>query len=357
MCKNTSKLYLAVLKLKLMKLRNYLGLAIVLLLCVGCPSDDDNGVVAVPLRDRGEQSIEDDALIREYLETHFYNYEEFENPLEEFDYKVRFDTIAGDNIDKTPIIDRPELRSLTYTRVDTEQTLYILSARQGESEKAPSTFVDSVFATIEGVNIYGDVFESVPNPQWFDLPFTIDGFSNGLAGFKGASSGPVVNGDGTTSYENFGIGAAFIPSGLAYFEQSNTGDLYSSLIFTFSVFNVRVTDHDGDGIKSLDEDLDGNGFLFDDADNPDNDSAAAFQDPNDDNDGVLTKLEIIRDEDGNLVSFIDTDGDGINDHLDTDDDGDGRDTLDEIVINSTTGVVTYTDTDGDGIPDYLDADS
>ena len=357
MCKNTSKLYLALLKLKLMKLRNYLGLAIVLLLCVGCPSDDD-GIEAIAARDRGEQALEDDAEIREYLETHFYNYEEFENPTADFDYKIRFDTIASVNSDKTPIIDRPELTSITYNRVDTDQTVYILTARQGSSEKPAATYTDSTLVTYTGRNLNSSVFDSSPNPVWFDLTGTIDGFQNGIAGFKGAGAGPLENGDGTTTYEDYGVGAVFIPSGLAYFNSPpGSVEIYSPLVFTFSVFDVIITDHDGDGIISIDEDLDGNGFLFDEADNPDDDFAFAFQDPDDDNDGVTTRLEITLDEEGNLVSFIDTDGDGINNHLDDDDDGDGRNTIDEIRVNSSTGVVTYTDTDGDGTPDYLDADS
>jgi len=341
-----------------MKLRNYLGLALVLILCVGCPSDDDNGPIRVPPRDRGEQAIADDAEIIEFLETHFYNYEEFENPPADFDFKIRFDTIASINSDKTPIIDRPELSSITYNRVSTDQTLYILIARQGASEKPAATFTDSTLITYTGRNLNSSVFDSSPNPIWFDLTTTVDGFTNGLAGFKGAGAGPVTNGDGTIAYQDFGVGAIFIPSGLGFFNLPSGGvEIYSPLVFTFSVFDVMITDHDGDGIVSFDEDLDGNGFLFDEADNPDNDQAFAFQDPDDDNDRVLTRLEIVRDANGNLVSFLDTDGDGISNHLDNDDDGDGRNTIDEIQINSTTGVVTFTDTDGDGIPDYLDADS
>ncbi|WP_396597156.1 FKBP-type peptidyl-prolyl cis-trans isomerase [Dokdonia sp. R86516] len=341
-----------------MKLRNYLGLAIVLLLCVGCPSDDDADITIVPPRDRGEQAVEDDAEIRDYLETHFYNYEEFENPTADFDYKIRFDTIASVNSDKTPIIDRPELTSLTYNREDTDQTIYILTARQGSSEKPAATYADSTLLNYTGRNLNSSVFDSSPNPVWFDLTRTIDGFQNGIAGFKGAGSGPMTNGDGTTAYEDYGVGAVFIPSGLAYFNlPPGSVEIYSPLVFTFSVFNVVITDHDDDGIITIDEDLDGNGFLFDEADDPDSDLSFAYQDPDDDNDGVTTRLEITLDEEGNLVSFIDTDGDGINNHLDDDDDGDGRNTIDEIRINSSTGVVTYTDTDGDGTPDYLDADS
>jgi len=56
-------------------------------------------------------------------------------------------------------------------------------------------------------------------------------------------------------------------------------------------------------------------------------------------------------------SFLDTDGDGVSDHLDEDDDGDGRPTADEIMVNNNTNVITFPDTDEDGTPDYLDPDS
>ncbi len=372
MRKNTSKLYLALLKIILMKLRNYLGLILVLLVCVACPNNDDD-LIEVPVRDRGEQSVEDDELLVEYLSTHFYNYEEFENPPADFDYKIVFDTIAGDNSDKTPLINRPELKKKQYNRFDTDNSLYILQVREGSGVEPVATFTDSTLLAYEGFNLYGETFDATVNPIWLNLPTTIDGFANGLGtsvnllstvsednnvGFGGAS-GFTVEPDGTTSFnQDYGVGAVFVPSGLAYFNQPPADiSLYGSIVFTFSVFDVVITDHDGDGIITINEDIDNNGFLFDEADNPDGDAVPAFRDPNDDNDGILTKLETVTDEDGNFVSLLDTDGDGINDHLDTDDDGDGRPTIDEIIVNTLTGEITYTDTDGDGTPDYLDSDS
>ncbi len=351
-------MYLAHPNIESMNYRNFLALVAVLLICVACPKDDD-GVITVPPRDRGEQAEDDDELIVEYLSTHFYNYEEFENPLENFDYQIRFDTIAGDNSDKIPLINRQELRDTIYSRFDTPQKLYILEVRQGSSEKPPSTYADSVLSEIKGFNLNGSTFENVPNPVWFDLANVfVSGFQIGLSGFKGAGSGPIVNSDGTSTYENFGIGAVFIPSGLAYYNIPQSGiPPYSSLVFTFSVYDVEITDHDGDGILSIDEDLNENGFLFDeDEDNTDGDVAFNFQDPDDDNDRVLTNLEIIIDISG-TVTFLDTDGDGVFNHLDTDDDGDGIPTIEEIVINQTTGAISYPDTDDDGIADYLDSDS
>ncbi len=343
-----------------MKFRNYLALFAILIICVACPNDEDDGITTVEARDRGEQSITDDALIREFLETHFYNYEEFENPPADFDFKVVIDTIEGDNSDKTPIIDMPQLTTKTYVRSDADQTLYILTARQGDSEAPPATIADSTFLTYNGYTLTEpSFFDTAPNPVWFDLTTTVDGFTNGIADFKGSENGAVVNQDGTVSFDGVGSGAIFIPSGLGFFNSTAGGtiDLYSNLVFTFNIINVVRSDHDDDGIYSIDEDLDNNGFLFDDLDNPDDDIAFAYLDPDDDNDGVTTNLEIVTDENNDFISSIDTDGDGIPNHLDDDDDGDGRDTINEIAINATTGAITFPDEDEDGIPDYLDSDS
>ena len=356
-----------------MTIKKYLSILTILVLCISC-GDDDRTPEAIPFNDRGEQSVDDDVFIREYLQTHFYNYEEFASPLEDFDYEIRFDTIAGENAGKIPLLD--QVTAKTYDRFEASNTLYILTAREGslldenESENHVTTFADSALVTYRGANILGNVFDGSANPIWFNLPATIDGFSNGIAGFRGGSGFTIAD-DGTTEFSDFGIGAVFIPSGLAYFAQppNSSIGIYSSLVFTFSIFDNKITDHDGDGILSINEDIDGNGFFFDDIDNTDEDNQSNFNDPDDDNDGVTTSLEIvfmtttiINDEGEEeqvevFESFQDTDGDGTNDHLDTDDDGDGIPTLDEISINFNTGVITFPDTDGDDIPDYLDADS
>jgi hypothetical protein len=63
--------------------------ALIGVLSVSCSDDDDNGPEEVPPRDPAEQAIEDDAALIAYLETHFYNYEEFENPPAGFDYQIK----------------------------------------------------------------------------------------------------------------------------------------------------------------------------------------------------------------------------------------------------------------------------
>jgi len=152
MVKNTSKLYLVPSKKNFMTFKNYLSVLAVLVLFISC-GEDDNTPEAIPFRDRGEQSITDDAFIREYLETHFYNYEEFANPPENFDYEIRFDTIAGNNADKTPLIQQVE--SKTYDRFEASNTLYILTAREGAlldengEENHRTTFADSTLMVLQ----------------------------------------------------------------------------------------------------------------------------------------------------------------------------------------------------------------
>lgn len=356
-------------KNKGMKIRNYIGLLVMSLFAITCSSDDDDVSTFFELRDRGEQSVMDDEMIKSYLQTHFYNYEEFEAPTAEFDFKIVFDTIAGDNLDKIPLIE--QVTDTTYHRFDTNNTLYKLTVRPGQGDMLKSTFVDSVFMNLKGVNLSGGTFENIENPVWFDLVETVDGFMHGLSNVRGGS-GFAQNNDGTISFNNdYEIGAIFIPSGLGFFASppGNNIPLYSTLVFTYDVFDVEISDHDNDGVITILEDIDGNGVLTDDIDNTDDDTIFNFADTDDDGDGVLTDLEIsyiletVTNQQGEVLevevfdSFLDTDNDGISDHLDNDDDNDGKLTIDEIEINNNTGVIAYPDTDNDGIPDYLDSDS
>lgn len=291
---------------------------------IGCKSDDDNGPEQVPPRDQGEQAIADDEAIISYLQTHFYNKEDFENPAEGFDYKIRFDTISEENSDKAPLIESDFLSTETVTRNEVDYTIYILKIREGVG--AHPTFADSTFQNYKGELLNRTVFDNTVNPVWFDHPGTltqsnsgiaVTGLTQALTKFGGASDF-TVNADNTVSWSNdFGIGAVFVPSGLAYFANGTaTIPAYSPLIFSFQLYRVNEADHDRDGIPSHMEDIDGDEILSND----------------------------------------DSDGNTIPDYLDTDDDGDGTLTRDEIVINED-GSIEFPDTSGNGIPDYLDPDT
>jgi hypothetical protein len=287
---------------------------------ISCKKDDDGGIEVVPPRDRKEEAVRAEKVIDTFLRTHFYNYEEFE--ADPVNFKLKFDTIAGDNASKTPLIEQvlsKEVRDLVDNSV--VYNLYYLKVREGGGDEHPH-FCDRTTNTYDGRLMNLDLFDSAVIPVQFDLVENppgagiITGLQQAIIEFKGAEGEPVENPDGTLTFNNYGIGAVFIPSGLAYYQYPPpTGGLepYDQLIFSFELFSFEVMDHDNDGIPSYMEDLNGNKNLYDD----------------------------------------DTDGDGVFNYLDTDDDGDGR--LTEYEIEIVNGVLTFPDRNGNGIPDYLDS--
>lgn len=287
-----------------------------------CNNDDDQ-IEQIPIRDRAEQAVEDDEAIISYLQTHFYNYEEFENPPANFDYRVKFDTINAANADKKPLIESDLLLTRTMTRDDVEYTYYILKVREGVGAKP--TFADSTFQDYKGELLTRRVFDRTTSPVWFDHPGTLTqanpgiavvGLTEGLTEF-GEASGFEVNEDNTIKWSNdFGIGAVFVPSGLAYFNNA-TGTIpaYSPLIFSFQLLRVNEADHDGDGIPSWMEDINNNRILRDD--DTDENRAPNYLDRDDDGDGTRTRDEI-RIKDGG-IEFVDTNGNGVPNHLDPED--------------------------------------
>lgn len=278
-----------------------------------CKKDDDGRPQPIPERDRAAEAIVAKAEIEEFLQSHFYNYEDFENPPAGFDYKIVFDSLVGENANKIPLIDQVSSKQV-FDRVETDvvYTLYYLNVIQGEGESP--VFADEVLVTYKGQFLNLNTFDASDSPIKFDLPFVVAGFQEGLVEFNAATSF-LENPDGTLSFDGFGVGAVFMPSGIAYWLNSPSGiPVYSQLIFSFKLLDrTSEIDHDNDGIPSFMEDLNNNGYLGDD----------------------------------------DTDGDGIPNFLDTDDDGDGVLTRDEIIINED-GTIEFLDSNGNGTPDYLD---
>ncbi len=298
---------------------------------ISCNNDEEVTVALEPPRPLSEVFIEDEAKLQEYFSTHFYNYEEFQNPQAGFDFAIKIDTLAGDNSNKLSLKDSPSFgfKTLTVTSnqvginnsESTEHKIYYIIARQGAG--ASTTFADSTYVDYEGSLLNGTVFDSSRSPIWFDLTRNVPGFSHGITSLK-AGSGFTENADGTVTVLDYGIGVIFMPSAVAYY---NTGSgsvpPYAPIIFKLNLYAINQTDHDRDGIPSYLEDLNGNGRVNDDNTNSEEERPPAQFIPN---------------------------------YLDPDDDGDGRLTRNEIIINAD-GTITFPDTDGDGIPDYLDRDN
>ncbi|WP_298472423.1 peptidylprolyl isomerase [uncultured Maribacter sp.] len=268
-----------------MKWNKILVLVAISIFACSCNNDDDGGVNEVEQRLLSEVALENDAEIVEYLKTHFYNYEEFANPPVDFDYKIQIGEITGDNANKTPLFDQVDFKTVKVSssrfRVledegDVDHKIYFLTVREGgDNSKETATAGDSAYVRYQGFKLSGEVFdESNYNiPFWFDLSNIqatgARGFTEGLTFLK-PSTNVISNEDGTFTAEGFGIGMVIMPSGLGYFDTPPSGSsigAYSPLIFKFDLITTEEQDHDNDGVASIDEDSNGDGYLLnDDAD-------------------------------------------------------------------------------------------
>ena len=329
-------MYLAGFKRKAVLMNRILIVFGVLILLGSCKKDDSTDIVTVPPRLLSEVAVENDAEIKAFLQTHFYNYEEFDNPPAGFDYKIVLDTIEGTNADKTPLMDMvgssvisvssDEFRLSEEETVD--HTLYYLVAREGAGEHP--TVADSTFVRYKGSLLNGFDFDgSFSTPLWFDLAVLqgplqgARGFSEAMPNFK--TGGNVIdNGDGTFTVEEYGVGLMILPSGLGFYNSPQAGiEAYSPLIFSIDLYTLNETDHDNDGVPSIQEDVNGDGYLYNDNTDAQAEEDAGlnlrfsdFLDQDDDQDGTLTRDEI-SDENGNIIfPYPDADGDGTPDYLD-----------------------------------------
>ena len=287
----------------------YLLLTFTLLL--SCNKDDDN---TIEIRDYSEQVVIDEQTIEEYLKSHYYNYEDFNSSNSfEVDTKVRIDTITDATANKTPLFDQVKIKTINVSDsdgIETPHKLYYIIAREGIVSN-PS-IVDSVYITYKGMLTDNSIFDERKYPAWLDLANSLEGFREGVSELKSGEFRQ--NSNGTIQYSSYGIGLFFLPSGIGYFENTTSNiPEYSPLIFSVSLMTSNPTDHDSDGILSINEDIDGDGSPF--YDDTDNDNLWNMYDADDDGDGTLTINELDKNND---QIIDDTNNDGIPDYLDPD---------------------------------------
>jgi hypothetical protein len=306
----------ALKKLAIMnKFKYYFILLITTVSLFSCSKDDAAEIT--PPREFAVQYATDLTDIEEYLKTYYItvvNHAGFQD-----DQDVTFTKIAAGGtqpsiysyLNSTTF---PKLLSRDVKLHDITYKLYYLVLREGTGA-SPSN-VDGVLAAYKGdflsrqkvaevETLTATFFEELRDPQqFFNLTTTITGWGETFPEFKTGTYSS--NADGTVSYNDFGAGVMFIPSGLGYYNLgSNSIPAYAPLVFNFKLYEINRLDSDGDGIMNFQEDIDGDGYMrvF----------ATGVANPDD------------------------TDGDGIPNYLDTDDDGDGVSTRTE--ITGTNGVL------------------
>jgi len=288
--------------------KKLLFLIALFLILTHCKKDDDEPEYVI--REYSDQVNVDHLLIEDYLRTHTFNYDDFNN---QTNIDVKIDTLTDSNSNKKSLYELSNVKTIDVIDSNGENVshnLYYIIAREGLNEK-PSV-ADSVYISYRGLLTDGYVFDKRKFPIWFDLAVSLEGFREGVSELKTGNFSE--NSDGTISYNSFGVGIFFIPSGIGYFENTTAGiPEYSPLIFSVKLMTYTPTDHDNDGILSIDEDIDGDGKPF--RDDTDGDNLWNMYDVDDDNDGILTVNEIDKNSD-NVVD--DSDNDGTPDYLDPD---------------------------------------
>ncbi|WP_395044855.1 FKBP-type peptidyl-prolyl cis-trans isomerase [Flavobacterium sp.] len=261
-----------------------------------CSKDNPNPTVA--LRDYTEQYAKDLDSINKFIDTHYMTVDT--------EYNVTFTKIADGGTQ--PSIRLQTDYPLQFKMVNNEThgvdyKIYYLKLREGDNER-PSA-VDSVHVSYRGVEtIKGTQFDFAQNPVWFKLEDLVVGWSEIMPYFK-TGTYDATPGPNPVQFENYGAGVMFLPSGVGYYNTS-AGVLpaYSTLVFSFKLYELNYRDHDGDGILSKDEIPFDAAPFYDPIDyDSDGDDVPNYFDVDDDDDRVLTKNEI-KDTSGNTIPFL-----------------------------------------------------
>ena len=136
-----------------LKILKYFSLTTVLILCfTSCKKDDDGSVDSIPANDYTEQHIIENDSIIDFMQNHFYNYEDFSNLATSDGPELIIDSIKGDNIDKISIYE--QVSSLEINVKDSDgnlfpHTAYYVIIREGIGDNP--TVADSVFVKYKGM--------------------------------------------------------------------------------------------------------------------------------------------------------------------------------------------------------------
>ncbi len=277
---------------------------------VSCGDKDDAEMAAHEQRHSlmyAEQYAADLAAIQTFLKTHSITVTNA--PGLSTDQDVTYTTLPTE-LDPTsiwgsnPTTHNANLLEWPVERDGITYIIYYLKLREGSgpTSKSPCN-LDGVLTAYKG-QLMDDtmkVFDNNPFPQsFFNLSGLILGWSEIFPKFKTGSY--VSNTDGSVTYNDFGAGVMFIPSGLAYYNTSSSDiPAYSPIMFSFKLFEVQRSDNDADGIFSYQEDINGDGYIRDneitDEDDTDHDKIPDAIDVDDDGDNFLTKVELKKPDD------------------------------------------------------------
>jgi FKBP-type peptidyl-prolyl cis-trans isomerase len=329
---------------------NILFICILIVSIISCSPDEEDSIVSVPENDRTEQQVVDNDSLLNYLNSHYYNSVEVNalaNPTTAD--VVITELLEGETLpsDATLLMEAVEPKTTTFLEVEYEY--YILRIKQGGGTAAPR-FCDKVRVNYEGFLMDGSNFDQSSIPVNFDLVSVIPGWSRVMPEFNVANS-YTSNTDGTISYDDYGMGVMFLPSGLGYYATySGSIPSYSNLVFKFELLQTETMDHDSDNIPTymevIEEDYDLYGV------DTDEDLLVDFIDTDDDGDGTATSDEVQK------QVYSDNTRDALQATLDALE-LESNQLISSIKYNTdrndfSANLITLLDDNGNGIPNYLD---
>ncbi|MFE3849327.1 FKBP-type peptidyl-prolyl cis-trans isomerase [Flavobacterium sp. LB3P45] len=298
------------------KFKYYFILSITTISLFSCSKNDTPAIE--PLRDHAIQYASDNTDIEEYLKTNYITVVNHPGFTDDQDISIVKIPVGGT---QKSIWDQTiyELKSRNISLHDITYKMYYLVLRNGTGT-APCN-LDGVLTSYKGeyleritasgvTTLTATPFEEVKNPQqMISLASVITGWSEIFPQFKTGTY--ASNGDGTVTYNDFGAGVMFIPSGLAYYSSGKgTIPSYAPLVFGFKLFEIQRLDQDNDGIPSYQEDINGDGYMrvlatgVVNPDDSDGDGIPNFLDVDDDGDGYGTKIEIKNPATGLSYPFV-----------------------------------------------------
>jgi FKBP-type peptidyl-prolyl cis-trans isomerase FkpA len=319
------------------KIKFYFILLIATIGIVSCSKDKNDDIPVTPPKDYATQYAEESVAIDDYLKTNYIS-EVVNKPgfPEDQDVTIKKITDAATQPSLLSYLNSPTLPRLSIREVSDHNItykLYYLVIREGKkggdvlSGGENPCNVDGVFAGYKGTLLDGTVFDSSNNGQMLSnldginhdggAAIVVRGWPEGFPKFK---TGWVSSKkDGTISYNDFGVGVLFIPSGLAYYNIAKTNiPAYSPLVFSIKLYALKRYDHevkviggvspDPDGVLSYQEDIDGDGYVYylakgvANPDDTDKDGIPDYYDFDDDGDGYATRGEV-KDKDGKYYEF------------------------------------------------------
>jgi len=276
-------------------LRLYILLFFGFSILFSCKKSDNDA--PLPPRPHNEQYATESLEIEEYLATHYVSGSGQNAKI----------TKIPENGTQTPISELSSdiLKEIIVNKHDIQYKIYYILLEQGTNER-PS-HVDSVFVSFKGWRLDGTQFSNSPNSVWlYHESIDVDGLVYFFSELKTGTYNQDLN-----LFENSGFGIVIIPSGLGFYNLSQTNvPAYSSLVFSLTLNTLKYRDQDRDGIPSRFESRYFSESTEDTNQNrdprnydSDGDGIPNYLDIDDDNDGILTKKEIEKNEDGDLYFF------------------------------------------------------